>query len=197
MSLSCIMLPPPRKKPDIPPFHQQKSASTSILPDLNLPRPVPIPTRKKRGFTATLRKSAHVSLVELRRAFKPQAILYIIYNITMSEALQFSKKKGLTVNQINWIHIRMFLPKWRATDQIWAMGTDGSEHSCSKQVIGEHPSWGLIKSSMPGRVRDQFHVTTYKTFYYEQLLKTPIRSTTTEGWIVLKHPITGAIIDVI
>ena len=91
----------------------------------------------------------------------------------------------------------MFLPKWRATDQIWAMGTDGSEHSCCRKVIGEDPVWRLQKSSMASWVRDQFHVTSYKTYYYEQLVNTPIRAATTEGWIVLKHPITGAIIDVI
>ena len=209
--------------PKIPSFSQQKSASYGTIPtvggiiptvggnyptiDGNPMRPPPKalpppPTlakrpRKKRGITATLRRSAHLSLVELRRAFKPQAIMYIIYNITQSKALQYNKTRGMTWEEINWAHLRILLPSWKAKDEIWAVGTDGVEYACVKREIAKNPIFGLQKSFMPDWVRTQFDTSNYETYYYEELLKTPVTTTSVEGWLVTKHPITGAIIDIV
>ncbi len=192
------------KAPKIPPFTSQKSASCGVIPMSTRPLPKPLlpPPRpvqkphKRRNITSTFRKSAHVTLVDLRRAFKPEAVQYIIYNITQSQALQYNKTRGLTCDDINWKYIRIVLPSWKAKDEIWAVGTNGVEYSCVKREIAKNPIFGLQKSFMPTWVRAQFHIGSFETYYYEELLKTPITSTSVEGWMVTKHPITGAIIDI-
>jgi len=122
--------------------------------------------------------------------------MYIIYNITQAEALQYNKKRGLTREDINWIYIRKLLPKWKSTDEIWAVGTDGIEHNCVTRAIGEDPVFGLQKSFMPTRVRQSFDSSAFTTFYYEVLLNRPVIESSGGGWLVTKHPLTGAIIDI-
>jgi len=197
-----------RKPPPLPPFNREKSASHGSIPIFNgkpmrdpPPQLTPPPSLSKgsrrRKLTATLRKSAHVSLVEMAQKFRPQAVMYIIYNVSQAESLTFNKEKGLKANQINWVHIRRLLPSWRVGDDIWAVGTDGNEHNCIHREIGKDPVFGLQKPCpMPDFVRERFHIGKYKMYYFEELVKTPVRVTTSEGWSLTMNPLTGAVMDI-
>ncbi len=153
-------------------------------------------SKRRNRFRGTLRRSAHLGMRSIRRRFRPQDVLYIIYNITQKEALQYNGERGFKLTEINWEFIRKLVGWWKADEDIWAIGTDGTEYNCV-QTKGVNPTFGMSQpKEMPRGIREEYHTGDYTYYYYEKLLSTPTKVTTNEGWILLKHRITGQIMDV-